>query len=92
MAVYYIVAEALTNASKHARASHVNVLVCRSNGSALVEVSDDGVGSADLRGGSGLRGLRDRVEALGGELGVESPAGAGTTLTARLPVAQAQPA
>ena len=92
VAVYYIVAEALTNASKHARASHVNVLVCRSNGSALVEVSDDGVGSADLRGGSGLRGLRDRVEALGGELGVESPAGAGTTLTARLPVAQAQPA
>ncbi len=84
-AAYYIVAEALTNASKYADASHVRVNVERSNGSALVEVADDGVGGADQRGGSGLRGLRDRVEALGGELALESPAGAGTTLTARLP-------
>ncbi len=84
-AAYYIVAEALTNASKHARASCVRVLVQRSDGTALVEVADDGVGSADLRKGSGLRGLRDRVEALGGELGIESPEGAGTTVTARLP-------
>ena len=57
------------------------------NGRVLVEVADDGVGGADQRRGSGLRGLRDRVEALGGELALESPAGAGTTLTARLPVA-----
>jgi PAS domain S-box-containing protein len=85
VAAYYIVAEALTNASKHARASHVQVLVARSDGTALVRVADDGVGMADQRRGSGLRGLRDRVEALGGELGVESPEGAGTTLTARLP-------
>jgi len=84
-AAYYIVAEALTNASKHARATRVRVNVNRSDGNALVEVADDGVGSADQRRGSGLRGLRDRVEALGGELGLESPAGAGTTLTARLP-------
>jgi signal transduction histidine kinase len=51
----------------------------------VVEVADDGVGGADLRGGSGLRGLRDRVEALGGTLTVESREGAGTTLVARLP-------
>jgi len=88
-AAYYIVAEALTNASKHARASRVRVDVRRVDGSALVMVADDGVGNADARGGSGLRGLRDRVEALGGDLGVESPAGAGTTLTARLPCASA---
>jgi PAS domain S-box-containing protein len=84
-AAYYIVAEALTNASKHAAASRVRVNVGRQNGSALVEVADDGVGGADQQGGSGLRGLRDRVEALGGELALESPAGVGTTLTARLP-------
>ena len=86
-AAYYIVAEAVTNASKHARASRVQVNVDHTNGRVLVEVADDGVGGADQRRGSGLRGLRDRVEALGGELALESPAGAGTTLTARLPVA-----
>jgi len=59
-AAYYLVAEALTNAAKHARASCVNVNVTRANGRAVVEVADDGVGGADLRGGSGLRGLRDR--------------------------------
>jgi PAS domain S-box-containing protein len=84
-AAYYLVAEALTNASKHARASSVKVSVRRSGSTAVVEVSDDGVGGADLKGGSGLRGLRDRVEALGGELDVDSRDGAGTTLTARLP-------
>ena len=84
-AAYYLVAEALTNAAKHARASCVNVNVTRVNGRAVVEVADDGVGGADLRGGSGLRGLRDRVEALGGELDLESREGGGTTLTATLP-------
>jgi PAS domain S-box-containing protein len=84
-AAYYLVAEALTNAAKHARASCVNVNITRGNGRAVVEVADDGVGGADLRGGSGLRGLRDRVEALGGELDVDSREGAGTTLVARLP-------
>jgi signal transduction histidine kinase len=86
-AAYYIVAEALTNASKHADAECVRVDVQRADGEALVEVSDDGVGGADRRRGSGLRGLGDRVEALGGRLEVESPQGAGTLLRARLPVA-----
>ena len=84
-AAYYIVAEALTNASKHAHASQVRVGVSRANGSVLVEVADDGVGGADRRGGSGVRGLCDRVEALGGKLDLRSPAGAGTTLSARIP-------
>jgi PAS domain S-box-containing protein len=84
-AAYYIVAEALTNASKYANASHVRVQVRQVNGAALVEVADDGVGGADEGGGSGLRGLCDRVEALGGTLDVLSPPGAGTTLRARIP-------
>ena len=65
-AAYYVVAEALTNAAKHARASEVAVRVARENGFALIEVADDGVGGAATTGGSGLRGLADRVEALGG--------------------------
>jgi PAS domain S-box-containing protein len=84
-AAYYLVAEALTNASKHARASRVRVQLARDDGSAVVEVSDDGVGGADEGGGSGLRGLGDRVEALGGRLALSSPPGAGTTLSARIP-------
>ncbi len=84
-AAYYLVSEAITNASRHARASCVNVAVRWTDGSAVVEVTDDGVGGADAAGGSGLRGLHDRVEALGGELDVDSPDGVGTTLTARLP-------
>ena len=87
-AAYYLVAEALTNASKHARASRVRVSVDRADaGAVVVVVADDGVGGANLNGGSGLRGLRDRVEALGGALEVDSREGAGTTLTARLPCA-----
>ena len=85
-AAYYIVSEALTNASKHAAAEHVRVDVRQVDGEALVEVADDGVGGADRSGGSGLRGLGDRVDALGGRLELESPAGAGTLLRARLPV------
>ena len=84
-AAYYLVAEALTNSAKHARASRVEVQVGRENGAALVEVADDGVGGADQSRGSGLRGLRDRVEALGGTLEVDSRAGSGTVLRARLP-------
>jgi signal transduction histidine kinase len=85
-AAYYIVAEALTNATKHAAAAHVRVDVRQLDGEALVEVADDGVGGAERSGGSGLRGLADRVDALGGELELVSPAGAGTLLRARLPV------
>jgi PAS domain S-box-containing protein len=84
-AAYYLIAEALTNVAKYARASTVKVRVTASDGSVLVEVSDDGVGGADAAGGSGLRGLTDRVEALGGSLEVASPAGEGTSLRARIP-------
>ena len=84
-AAYYVVAEALTNMAKHARASEARVRVQRADGHAVVEVADDGVGGADAKGGSGLCGLVDRVEALGGRLTVTSPAGAGTRLRAELP-------
>jgi PAS domain S-box-containing protein len=84
-AAYYVVAEALTNVAKYAQASVARVRVHRAIGQALVEVADNGVGGADERGGSGLRGLVDRVEALGGRLSVASRAGAGTTVRAELP-------
>jgi signal transduction histidine kinase len=63
----------------------VRVHVSRANGAAMVDVSDDGLGGADPPKGSGLRGLADRIEALGGTLEVHSPPGAGTTLRARMP-------
>ena len=81
---YFVVAEALTNATKHARCSLVQVGVRVENGSAIVEVHDDGIGGADPSAGSGLRGLADRVCALGGRLEIESPAGEGTTVRARI--------
>jgi signal transduction histidine kinase len=84
-AVYYLVAEALANVAKHASATVVSVNVDRRNGQAVVEVSDDGVGGADPARGSGLRGLADRVEALGGAFAVESPPGRGTRLRAEIP-------
>jgi signal transduction histidine kinase len=84
---YFVVAEALTNALKHARAAHLEVCVSRSDGRLTIEVADDGCGGADLKGGSGLRGLADRVDVLGGRLRVETRSGAGTRLTAELPCA-----
>ena len=81
---YFVVAEALTNAAKHARCSHAHVVVRVENGSATVEVHDDGVGGADPSAGSGLRGMADRVSALGGRLEIDSPAGEGTTVRARI--------
>jgi signal transduction histidine kinase len=84
-AAYYVVAEALTNVAKYASASVVSVGVGRSDARALIEVRDDGVGGAVAERGSGLRGLADRVEALGGRFALESPAGAGTTLRAEIP-------
>jgi signal transduction histidine kinase len=83
---YFVVAEALTNASKHAHSDRVDVRVAVSEGHALVEVRDDGIGGVDPARGSGLSGLGDRVSALGGTLEIESPAGAGTTIRARIPV------
>jgi PAS domain S-box-containing protein len=85
VATYYVVAEALTNVAKYARASAARVSVERADGELLVTVADDGIGGADGTAGSGLRGLADRVEALGGRLELRSPAGSGTTLRARLP-------
>jgi signal transduction histidine kinase len=86
-AAYYVVAEALANVAKYAAASGVSVTVGRSNGRAVVEVADDGVGGADPARGSGLRGLADRVEALGGAFAVVSPQGLGTLLRAEIPCA-----
>jgi len=91
VASYYIVSEALTNASKHARATHVDIEVQARDGELTLTVRDDGVGGADPAGGTGLIGLRDRVEALGGRLEITSPRGVGTTLTMRLHVAGAVP-
>ncbi|MDQ3867372.1 MAG: PAS domain-containing sensor histidine kinase, partial [Actinomycetota bacterium] len=85
-AAYYVVSEALTNVAKYAQASAATVRVSRNDGRALVEVADDGVGGADPKVGSGLRGLADRVEALDGHLEVESAPGAGTTIRAEIPV------
>jgi PAS domain S-box-containing protein len=85
-AAFYVVSEALTNVAKYAQASTVRVRVEQLNGYALVEVADDGVGGADPETGTGLRGLADRVSALDGRLEVESPAGEGTTIRAKIPV------
>jgi signal transduction histidine kinase len=81
---YFVVAEALTNAVKHAHCEHVEVRVRIDDRWAVVEVRDDGVGGADASRGSGLRGLADRVSALGGELDVESSPGKGTAIRARI--------
>jgi len=86
-AAYYVVAEALTNVAKYAGATHARVDVQRRNGSAVVEIRDDGGGGADPASGSGLRGLSDRVGALDGRLEVESAPGAGTLVRAVIPVA-----
>ncbi len=83
---YYIVAEALTNAAKHARASTVDVYVKVEDGVVRIAVRDDGVGGADLGRGSGLIGLVDRVEAAGGEITITSSPGEGTSLLATLPL------
>jgi signal transduction histidine kinase len=82
---YYVVSEAFTNVVKHAGASAVDIHVEAADGLLSVRVSDDGVGGADVSRGSGLTGIRDRVEAVGGTLAVHSPVGSGTVLTARLP-------
>lgn len=84
-AAYYVVAEAIANVGKYARASGATVSISRSNGAATVTVTDDGVGGADPAHGSGLRGLAARVEALNGHLHVESAPGRGTRITAEIP-------
>jgi signal transduction histidine kinase len=86
LAAYFIVCEALTNARKYADADAVRIRVARVTDALLVEIVDDGSGGADPASGTGLRGLSDRVDALGGRLDVESPQGVGTRVSARLPL------
>jgi signal transduction histidine kinase len=83
---YFVVAEALTNTAKHSHAAEVQVSVRRAPTGLLITVADDGVGGASLAKGHGLAGLSDRVEAAGGVLSLNSPAGGGTTLTVALPL------
>ncbi|HEX7299523.1 MAG TPA: PAS domain-containing protein [Solirubrobacteraceae bacterium] len=85
-AIYFTVAEALTNVAKYARASMAHVHVDVADGAVVAEVVDDGIGGASTAAGSGLRGLADRLDALDGTLSVDSPPGAGTTVRARVPL------
>jgi signal transduction histidine kinase len=84
---YYVVSESLTNIAKHAQATRATVAVGRDDGQMVVEVVDDGIGGADTERGSGLRGLADRVEAVGGRLRVWTPRGGGTRVKAEIPCA-----
>jgi signal transduction histidine kinase len=86
LAAYYVVSEALTNTAKHASATLIDVEVATDAGTLRVCVRDDGRGGADLSRGSGLVGLTDRVEALGGRLSLQSPPGTGTTVQIALPL------
>jgi signal transduction histidine kinase len=86
VAAYYVVSEALTNAAKHAHASALSVELNTHQAILQLAIRDDGIGGADLSQGSGLAGLNDRVEALGGTLQVTSPAGNGTTLLIEVPL------
>jgi signal transduction histidine kinase len=83
---YFVTAEALTNVAKYAHASSASVELTLEDDRLRVRVRDDGVGGADPTTGTGLRGLRDRVDALDGDLEIESPPGGGTILTAEVPV------
>ncbi|TCN41664.1 GAF domain-containing protein [Kribbella orskensis] len=86
VATYYVVSEALTNTSKHAAASHAEVILEERADTLWLRIRDDGVGGAEPQGGSGLVGLRDRVEALGGSIDVVSPVGHGTVMEVSLPI------
>ena len=87
VAAYYTVSEALTNASKHANATRVWVSLRVEHDMLRLSIRDDGMGGADANRGSGLTGLRDRIEALGGRLQIESPTGSGTLIEVKIPVA-----
>jgi signal transduction histidine kinase len=90
-AVYHVVSEALSNAAKHANASLVWVTVQSDDRAVLVAIRDEGVGGADPRRGSGLIGLTDRVESLGGKIELASPAGGGTSLRVTIPIGMMPP-
>jgi signal transduction histidine kinase len=85
VAVYFVASEALANAAKHARASRLEISLGTRDGRLLLAVRDDGVGGADAARGSGLVGLTDRVEALGGVIHIRSQPGDGTRIAAELP-------
>jgi signal transduction histidine kinase len=86
VAAYYVVAEALTNAAKHAQASEVTVCAHTADGRLQISVQDDGMGGAEIGNGSGLIGLKDRVESLGGSVRLRSPRGGGTSLNVMIPL------
>ena len=86
VAAYFTASESLANAAKHSQASRITIALTLENERLRLSVRDDGVGGADPGRGSGLVGLRDRVEALGGDFAIESDSGAGTSLSATLPV------
>jgi signal transduction histidine kinase len=86
VAAYFVASEALANAAKHAQASHMEVSLATRNGSLVLSIRDDGIGGADPGQGSGLVGLQDRVEALGGTIRIDSPPGGGTSLVVTLPL------
>jgi signal transduction histidine kinase len=91
VAGYYVVSEALANAAKHSGASAAEVEAAMSEGALRVRISDNGTGGADEAKGSGIVGLRDRVEALGGTMALASPRSGGTTISIWLPVPAAVP-
>jgi signal transduction histidine kinase len=86
VAAYFVASEALANAAKHSQASRIEVSLSQRDGSLLLSIRDNGIGGADSRQGSGLVGLRDRVEALGGAIAIDSPSGGGTSLVVTLPL------
>jgi signal transduction histidine kinase len=86
VAAYYVVSEALTNTAKHAGASQAEVILEEQDSTLRLSVNDDGAGGAEPRRGSGLIGLRDRIEALDGSIAVTSPAGHGTLIQVVLPL------
>jgi PAS domain S-box-containing protein len=91
IAAYYVVSETLTNAAKHAHASHILVSVRASGATLRAEIEDDGIGGAEASTGSGLVGLIDRVEALGGRFALDSPPGEGTRIAIELPLIAQNP-
>jgi signal transduction histidine kinase len=90
-AAYFVCSEALANVAKYASASRARLTVDARDGLLFVEVADDGRGGAVIGGGSGLRGLADRVEALGGTISLDSPPGDGTRVAVELPLADMRP-
>jgi signal transduction histidine kinase len=90
LAAYFVVSESLTNITRYAEATATRVRATLEDGALLIEVSDNGVGGADPTAGTGLRGLADRVQVLGGDLSVDSTPGAGTHVRAAIPLRPAR--